>query len=511
MLPQNYVKLEGKQAQQMLKLMEALEEHDDTQERLVELRRRGTGNRGLAGVRIFGIDPGSVRTGYGCVETDGTRHRLVTCGALAAPAGRLFPIACTAFTTVSRGCSGARAPIASPIENLFHARNVRSALMLGHARGVAVLAAVAGRPAASSSTPPPKSSSPSSGTAAPKRRQVQQMVKLLLGLDAAPSPHDAADALAVAICHAHSGHGRARPRRPRGAAARAQLAPRAPARSSAGVKRRDRPPRRHAAREAGASVSSSMSAASATTSSCRCRPSMRSATPGAAVALRIHTHVREDALQLFGFATPLEQPLFERLIAISGIGPKLALAVLSGIEPADLVRAIRRGDLARLTRIPGVGRRPPSASSLELRDRLPELPRPTPADACRRPAGGVARRSAVGARQSRLSAPRSRRRWTRVLRASRRAGRFEPLLRDMLREMSRAMTRSPPRQRVARRRRRAVRGGAAAAHARATTSARSACARTSRCRLPRPASAARRSTTCCCTVRPASARRRWPT
>ena len=63
--------------------------------------------------------------------------------------------------------------------------------------------------------------------------------------------------------------------------------------------------------------------------------------PGADVALRIHTHVREDALALYGFATPLEQELFERLIAISGIGPKLALAVLSGIEPAELVRAIR--------------------------------------------------------------------------------------------------------------------------------------------------------------------------
>ena len=70
--------------------------------------------------------------------------------------------------------------------------------------------------------------------------------------------------------------------------------------------------------------------------------------PGAAVALRIHTHVREDALQLFGFATALELTLFERLIGVNGIGPKLALAVLSGIESGDLVRAIRQGDMARL-------------------------------------------------------------------------------------------------------------------------------------------------------------------
>ena len=79
--------------------------------------------------------------------------------------------------------------------------------------------------------------------------------------------------------------------------------------------------------------------------------------PGSEVALRIHTHVREDALALYGFATALEQELFERLIGISGIGPKLALAVLSGIEPPELVRAIERGDVARLTAIPGVGKK----------------------------------------------------------------------------------------------------------------------------------------------------------
>ena len=87
--------------------------------------------------------------------------------------------------------------------------------------------------------------------------------------------------------------------------------------------------------------------------------------------LRIYTHVREDALQLFGFATPLEQALFERLISVSGIGPKLALAVLSGIEPAELSRAIRSSDIARLTRIPGVGKKTAERLVVELKDRLP--------------------------------------------------------------------------------------------------------------------------------------------
>jgi holliday junction DNA helicase RuvA len=96
--------------------------------------------------------------------------------------------------------------------------------------------------------------------------------------------------------------------------------------------------------------------------------------PGAEIALRIHTHVREDALLLYGFATVLEQELFERLIGISGIGPKVALAVLSGIEPKELVRAVERGDVARLTAIPGVGKKTSERMVLELKDRLPRAP-----------------------------------------------------------------------------------------------------------------------------------------
>jgi holliday junction DNA helicase RuvA len=95
---------------------------------------------------------------------------------------------------------------------------------------------------------------------------------------------------------------------------------------------------------------------------------------GTDVALRVHTHVREDALSLYGFASALELELFERLIGVGGIGPKLALAVLSGIEPLELVRAIQRGDLARLTSIPGVGKKTSERIVLELKDRLPSPP-----------------------------------------------------------------------------------------------------------------------------------------
>ena len=93
--------------------------------------------------------------------------------------------------------------------------------------------------------------------------------------------------------------------------------------------------------------------------------------PGTPVTLRIHTHVREDVIALYGFATPLELTLFERLISINGIGPKLALAVLSGIEPADFVKAIRTQDVARLTAIPGIGKKTAERIGLELKDRLP--------------------------------------------------------------------------------------------------------------------------------------------
>ena len=88
------------------------------------------------------------------------------------------------------------------------------------------------------------------------------------------------------------------------------------------------------------------------------------------VSLCIHTHVREDAIQLFGFWTDEERTAFQRLIAVSGIGPKIALAVLSGIGVADMERAVREGNRGVLERIPGIGRKTAERVLLELRDRL---------------------------------------------------------------------------------------------------------------------------------------------
>jgi Holliday junction DNA helicase RuvA len=92
---------------------------------------------------------------------------------------------------------------------------------------------------------------------------------------------------------------------------------------------------------------------------------------GSPVSLRIHTHVREDALALFGFATATEEDLFERLISVAGVGPKLAVNILSGIDAQELTAALRASDIARLTRVPGVGKKTAERLVLELKDKLP--------------------------------------------------------------------------------------------------------------------------------------------
>jgi Holliday junction DNA helicase RuvA len=95
---------------------------------------------------------------------------------------------------------------------------------------------------------------------------------------------------------------------------------------------------------------------------------------GADVALHIHTHVREDLIALYGFMRPAEKQLFEKLITVSGIGPKLAITILSGMAADEMVGAIRGNDVVRLTRIPGIGKKTAERMVLELRDKLPPGP-----------------------------------------------------------------------------------------------------------------------------------------
>ncbi len=232
------------------------------------------------------------------------------------------------------------------------------------------------------------------------------MVKLLLGLDAIPKPHDAADALAVAICHLHCGHADAAGRRQRhhrhGGQAHGQRALEAAGgdyRTLEMIARLfgkvlEKHPNRVIVDVSG--VGYDVQVPLSTFYGC--------GEPGAAIALRIHTHVREDQLALYGFATDLELVMFEKLIAVSGIGPKLALSVLSGIEPRDLVGAIQRNDLARLTGIPGVGKKTAERMCVELRDRLPKTIEASPGSRRR----FAARRPGLRARESWLPSPGDR-------------------------------------------------------------------------------------------------------
>jgi crossover junction endodeoxyribonuclease RuvC len=154
-------------------------------------------------VRIVGIDPGSERTGYGCVETDGRRHQLIACGAITAAAGDPFPIRLARIHRELASLFAKTRPDCVAVESVFHAVNARSALKLGHARGVALLAAVeAGCEIVEYTPAEVKRAVVGYGRA--EKRQVQQMIKLLLGLARPPSSSDASDALAVAICHVHS-------------------------------------------------------------------------------------------------------------------------------------------------------------------------------------------------------------------------------------------------------------------------------------------------------------------
>jgi Holliday junction DNA helicase RuvA len=155
--------------------------------------------------------------------------------------------------------------------------------------------------------------------------------------------------------------------------------------------------------------------------------------PGEDVSLLIHTHVREDTLALFGFVSAVELSLFERLISVAGVGPRLAVNVLSGIETPDLMEALRVGDVARLTRIPGVGRKTAERLVLELKDKMPAVAAESlePAAA---PAGGPKDDLLSALANLGYSRAEAEKGVDRALREG--DGRFEDLLRRALRILS---------------------------------------------------------------------------
>ena len=151
----------------------------------------------------FRYYPWSKSTGYGGIEYTNSRYELIVSGAISVPSGNTFPqrlrLIHDELTRLLATCQ----PDCVAIEDLFHAKNARSALKLGHVRGVAILAAVeADLPVLEYTPTQIKRAIVGYGRA--EKQQVQQMIKILLGLDSIPTPHDAADALAVALCHGHS-------------------------------------------------------------------------------------------------------------------------------------------------------------------------------------------------------------------------------------------------------------------------------------------------------------------
>lgn len=153
-------------------------------------------------VRVFGIDPGSESMGFGIVDTDGRKHQLVTFGAIRAPRNAAFPARLLNIDDQLSSLIERYAPHVCSIEETFYAVNVKTALKLGHVRGVALLtAARAGLPIFEYSPAEIKMALVGYGRA--EKNQVGEMVRLLLNLREIPQPHDAADALAAAICHIH--------------------------------------------------------------------------------------------------------------------------------------------------------------------------------------------------------------------------------------------------------------------------------------------------------------------
>lgn len=156
-------------------------------------------------MRVLGIDPGTAITGYGIVEGEGDNLTPVTYGAITTPAGQPLPQRLQQIYRQLQALIAEWRPQSAAVEELFFSKNARTALVVGHARGVALLAlADAGLPI--QEYKPAEVKQAVAGYGGAPKDQVQGMVQLLLGLDEIPRPDDAADALAVAICHFHSAH-----------------------------------------------------------------------------------------------------------------------------------------------------------------------------------------------------------------------------------------------------------------------------------------------------------------
>ena len=240
-------------------------------------------------------------------------------------------------------------PDAVAVEDLYFGTNARSAFAVGQARGVVILAA-GQRAIRCASYTPQQVKAAVCGSGRAGKEQVQRMVQTLLALPELPKPDHAADALAVAICHANGAP------LARGAGAGRRMI--ALVSGEVAVRRGD-----HVVVSCGG-VGYRLNVSAETLGHV---PRI-----GETTTLFSHLIVRDDALLLYGFATEEERDLFLLLIGVQGVGPKMALAVLSGGPPRELLAAVAAGDQARLQAVPGIGKRTAERIVVELREKVTE-------------------------------------------------------------------------------------------------------------------------------------------
>ncbi len=308
---------------------------------------------------VMGIDPGAANLGFGIVRVEGNRMVALDGGVVETTAEQ--PMA-RRLERIHRALAELIAwhePRALAIESVYFGKNVQSATAVGQASGVAMLAAAQGDIDCFSYTPQAIKMAVC-GSGAAGKDQVQRMVGTLLGLPEPPTPDHAADALAVAICHGGSaGHRQAvaaERREPRHRHPRKAGRMIAAVRGAVMVRRPD-----HVVIDA-AGVGYRLTVSAETLK----------AVPASGSDAFLHAELiaREDSLALYGFSSEEERDLFRLLISVSGVGPKVAIATLSGGSPRVLLRAIAAGDAKRFQAVPGIGKRTAERIIVELREKV---------------------------------------------------------------------------------------------------------------------------------------------
>ena len=328
--------------------------------------------RGSA-IRIIGIDPGLRRTGWGVVESDGVRLSYVASGVVTAPVDADLAYRLRELFEGLTSVIASFKPHEAAVEETFVNDNARATLKLGQARGMALLAPAMGGLAVSE-YPPNLIKKTVVGAGHADKHQVQTMIGFLLP-KARCNSADEADALAIAICHANHRQARAR----LGAVQRGgrqEVVERRPAYVTAdAVQCRERSMIGKLKGKVDAigesflivdvgGVGYEVQASSRT---------LRDMKAGDEVSLTIDTHVREDAIRLFGFASEVERSWFRTLQSVQGVGAKVALGLLGTLSPRELANAIALSDWALVEEAPGIGKKLAQRIVAELKDKAPAL------------------------------------------------------------------------------------------------------------------------------------------